>query len=86
MIGGVLADNEEGGLGAMIRQRLQDGRRVLPGHGTVIKGQQHFVGTQEVVLLEMLEAKAARPPVVSISPDTRNAESILVVAFYAVAL
>ena len=53
----VLADREEDRLGAVGRQRGQYGRRVVRPR-TVVEGQHHFAGTQEIVALEVLEAEA----------------------------
>ena len=53
----VLADFEEGRLQTFVSQRLEHGRRVARP-GTVVEGQNDFLVTKEVILLEMLEAEA----------------------------
>ena len=60
VIGRMLADREEHGLGAFVGKRLEHGGR--GGPGTVVEGQHDFLVGQEVELLEMLkaEARAAR--------------------------
>ena len=78
VIGRVLADDEEGGLHALIGERLQHGRRGRPR--AVVEGEQHFVVAQEVVLLEMLEAEARTAGGVDLD-RARNAERIRIVAF-----
>ena len=54
---GVLADGEEQGLGALIRECLED-RRGVAGPWAVVEGQHHLVFAQEIVGLELLEAEA----------------------------
>ncbi len=56
MVGGMLADREEQGLGALVGQRLEHRRRVERPR-TVVKRQHHFLVGEEIELLEMLEAE-----------------------------
>src|SRR4051812_12880794 len=56
VVGRVLADGEERGLGAMVGQCLQHRRRIARP-GTVIKGQHHFAVAQEVVHFKVFPAK-----------------------------
>ena len=57
MVGRVLADREEQALGAFVRERLQHGGRVDRPR-TVVERQHDFLLSEEVELLEMLEAEA----------------------------
>ena len=57
VIGGVLADREEHGLGALVRQRLQHRRRIARPR-TVVEGQHDFLVGEKIELLEMFEAEA----------------------------
>ena len=52
----MLADGEERRLHALVGQRLEHGRRIAEPR-TVVEGEHHFAGPQEVILLEVLEAK-----------------------------
>ncbi len=52
----VFTDLEERGFEAIIGKRLEHSRRVIRLR-SVVEGQHDFVGAQEVVLLEMLEAE-----------------------------
>ena len=54
LIGRVQADREEDCLGAMGGQRRQHRGRIFRP-GTVVEGQHHFAGPQEIMLLEVLE-------------------------------
>src|SRR5262249_51726516 len=57
MPAGVPTDLEEGCFQAFVGQRLENGLRVARPR-TVVEGQDDFFITQEVILLEMLEAEA----------------------------
>ena len=56
IVGGVLADGEERREYALTRQRLDDCGGGRPR--TIVEGQNDFLITQEVMLLEMLEAES----------------------------
>jgi hypothetical protein len=53
---GVLSDREKDGLGALIGERLQHGRR-MPWPWTVVESEDDFFIAQEVVGLEVLKAE-----------------------------
>ena len=74
----VLADLEEGRLGAIVGQRLEHHRRVVRPRA-VVEGQHDFLVAQEVVLLEVLGAEGRAAGGVDLD-DARDAERIGIAA------
>src|SRR5689334_3291826 len=75
----MLADRKEERLGALLGQGLEHGGR-MSGPRTIVESQNDFMITQEIVGLEMLEAKAGSAGSVDLD-NTGNPEGIRVVAF-----
>ncbi len=57
LVGGVQPDREEDRLGA-VRGERGDHRRSVLGPGAVVEGEHHLAFVQEIMALEVLEAKA----------------------------
>src|SRR6516225_1857710 len=74
----VFADLEECRLGAVVLQRLEHHRRVSRP-GTIVEGQNHFLITQEIILLEMLGSERRATCRIYLN-DSRESECVGIVA------